>query len=454
MNTKKIVMILTILVIITIIIISIILLLLNTNNNTNNNDRNKNVEEYIATPSIEEDPIEIKESLEKVTVRNNYYVVKNCISKFYTYYSAIYNDEESNVIRDEEAIASLENEKKQNIEAVYSILDERYKTYKNITLDNLEAKLNAINRLNIEISDMYVSQKDENINIYFVYGYLIDIYSSKISEFSMIVNVDMLNRTYTVLLEDYIKENYSNIKTGENIEIPYLDSIEKNTYNTFKYQAITDDTYITDIFNSFRENLIYNKSQVYENLDKTYKQKRFETLESFQEYVNNKIKEISIMKLSKYQKTKYDNYTQYVCLADSGKYYIINVFSPTEIEFMLDTYTIDQPEFLEKYEVADEKTKVALNIQKIKEAINNNDFRYVYNKLDDTFKQNNYPDYHKFEEYLKLNLFDDNTFEYKNIEKHGDVYVTNIIINETKKMDIIMKLSDDTSFYISFNIEE
>lgn len=454
MSTKKIIMILTILVITIIIIISIILLLLNGNNNTNNNDGNKNIEENIATPAMKDDPIEIKESLEKVTVRNNYYTVKNCITKFYTYYSSIYNVEENNIIRDEEAIASLENEKKQNIQAVYSILDKKYKTYKKITLENLETKLNAINRPNIEITDMYVSQKNENINIYFVYGYLIDTSSSNISKFSMIVNIDMLNRTYTVLLEDYIKENYGDIKIGENIEFSYLDNIETNTYNTFKYQAITDDTYIADIFNSFRENLIYNKTHIYENLDKTYKQKRFGTLEGFEQYVNDKIREISIMKLTKYQKTKYDDYTQYVCLADNNKYYIINVFSPTEIEFILDTYTIDQPEFLEKYKAADEKTKVALNIQKIKEAFNNNDFEYVYDKLDMTFRQNNYPDYNNFKEYLKLNLFENNIFEYKNIEKHGDIYVTNIIINKTKKMDIIMKLSNDTSFYISFNIEE
>ena len=454
MNTKKIVIILTILVIITIIIIGIILLLLNANNSANNNDRNKNTEQYIATPSIEDDPIEIKESLEKVTVRNNYYIVKNCITKFYTYYSAIYNAEETNLVRDEEAIASLENEKKQNIEAVYSILDEKYKTYKNITLENLESQLNAINRLNIEISDMYVSQKTENMNIYFVNGYLIYISTSKISEFSMMVNVDMLNRTYTVLLDDYIKENYSGIKTGENIDISYPDKIETNTYNTFRYQAIPDDTYITDIFNSFRENLIYNKSEVYENLNDTYKEKRFGTLENIKQYVTDGIKEISMMKLSKYQKTKYNEYTQYVCLADSGKYYIINVYSPTEIEFILDTYTIELPEFLEKYETSDEKTKVALNIQKIKDAINENDFKYVYDKLDNIFKQNNYPDYDNFKNYLKSNLFENNTFEYKNIEKHGDVYVANIIINESKKMDIIMKLSNDTSFYISFNIEE
>lgn len=448
MNTKKIISIFAILVVIIIIVISIILLLLY------NDAVIKSAEEYIATPATETDPIEIEEKLEEVTIRNNFYVVKNCITKFYTYYSEIYNNKSSSLIMDEEAIASLENEKTENIKAVYNILDENYKIYKNITLDNLTQKLSSINSNTIDITNMYVTQKDENISIYFVYGYLIDTSLSETYEFSMIVNIDMLNRTYTVLLGDYVEENYNDIKVGENVEIDYPWQIENNTYNTFKYQAITDDTYITDIFNSFRDNMIYNLVEIYENLDETYKQKRFPTLESFKEYVSDNIKEISIIQLTQYKKTKYDDYTQYVCLADNNKYYIINETSLMKYNFILDTYTIDLPEFLEKYEESDDKTKVALNIQKIKEAIDEKDFQYVYGKLDNTFKENNFSDYNKFREYLSSNLFDENIFEYKNIEKNGDVYVATIIINDIKKIEIIMQLSDDTNFYMSFNIEE
>mgnify|MGYP000081844256 CR=1 FL=1 len=46
-------------------------------------------------------------------------------------------------------------------------------------------------------------------------------------------------------------------------------------------------------------------------------------------------------------------------------------------------------EFIEKYNSANEKTKVGLNIQKVFDAINNEDYEYVYNKLDNTFKQTN-----------------------------------------------------------------
>jgi len=443
MNFKKIIIILSIFVILTIIIFVILLVLRNTTKDDN--------VEFIATPSIKIDPIETQEKLEQVTVRNNYYAVKDCITKFYRYYNSIYNSENI-IIKDEEAIASLEYEKQKNIEAIYKILDDDYKKYKGITLNNLLNNLPLSNIKTIKITDMYVAQKDENIGVYFIYGYLLDASLNK-SEFSMIVKLDMLNRTFSILLDDYVKENFGNIELGENIEINYSEKIEANEYNTFKYQAISDESYIENVFNDFIESMIYEQEQVYEKLEEEYKRKRFPTFDIFQEYVSSQIKEIAIMELSKYQKTKYDSYTQYVCLTQNNKYYIINEYSLNKYKFILDTYTIDLPEFIKKYEASDEKTKVGLNIQKINQAINEQDFEYVYSKLDDTFKQNNYPNYDYFKEYLKVNLFDTNMFEYKDIEQHGDIYVTTIIINKSKKMNIIMKLAENTNFYISFNIE-
>lgn len=448
MDIKKIIIVVAILIIILITAILFIIL-----HNSSDKTVNEISTEHIATNATEDDPVEINEKLAEVTVRNNFYTVKNCITKFYSHCTSIYNVENDNLIKDEETINSLEYQKKQNIEAMYNILDKDYITYKNITLDNLTDKLPKVNKMTINITNMYVTQRDENISIYFVYGYLIDTTSAEITDFSIIVNVDMLNRTFNVMLEDYMKEKYENIEVGKSIDINYPNSIENNTYNTFQYQSITDATYITDVFDNFKNNLIYNASEIYNDLDSTYKNSRFPTLKSFEEYIKNKINDISLMKLSEYKKTKYDNYTQYVCLTTNNKYYIINELSLIKYNFILDTYTIDLPEFLEKYQNSDDKNKVALNIEKIKDAINDFDFQYVYNKLDSVFKKNNYPDYNKFVEYLKTNLYEKNTFEYKNIEKQGDVFVATIVVNNSKKLEIIMQLSDNTDFYISFNIE-
>ena len=100
-------------------------------------------------------------------------------------------------------------------------------------------------------------------------------------------------------------------------------------------------------------------------------------------------------------------------------------------------------------------------IIKIKEAINDKDFEYVYNKLDESFKNNNFENYESFENYVKSNLFAKNTFEYKTFLEQADVYVVKIEVknkknysDDSKEMQIIMKLTDSTDYDIAFNFGE
>lgn len=444
MKLKNLIKILIIALVILLIVILIIALIYN---------RNK----HKASPSVEIPEVSMDTELKYVSNRNNYYVVKSCINIFYTYYNGIYNSNEmSSLIMDEETTASLENVKKQDIEAVYNILDEDYKTYKNITLDNLTSKLPSINTNKIDITNMYVTEEDKNISIYFVYGYLIDTSSMQTSKFSMIVKIDMLNRTFSVLLEDYMKENYNNIKVGENVDINYSNEIKSNDYNKFKFEIITDDAYIADIFSDFKQNMIYNDDEVYKNLDETYREKRFSDVKDFEEYVNNRIREITVMNLSKYQKTIYDNYTQYVCLTNKDEYIIINEISPMKYSFILDTYTIDLPEFLEKYNNSTDQQKVALNIDKFMQAINAKDYKYAYNCLADSFKNNYFKTQEEFENYAKENFYSSNNVEYNEFDTQGDVYTYSVILtdketSEQKNKTFIVKLEEGTEFVLSFN---
>ena len=404
--------------------------------------------------------VNIDNKLKKVSIRNNYYAVKTCVNKFYLYYSSIYDVSGDYYIVDEEAEASMQKEKKQSIEAVYNMLDDEYKSYKGITLDNLTTKLPEIKEMSVIINDMYVSEKTNNIGIYFVYGNLIDSTNSQTYDFSMIVKIDMLNETFKVFLEDYVDDKYPNINVGEDVKIEYKEEIEDNQYNIFSYESITDSVYIQDIFTNLRKNMLYNKKIVYENLDEEYRTKRFPTFEKFEQYTKNNIRDITIMKLSKYRKDKNGDSVQYVCLDSHNKYYIINENSTMDLTFILDTYTIDLPEFLTKYEESNETDKVALNIEKIKEAINAKDFEYVYNKLDNTFRNTKYSNYNNFENELKSKLFERNTFEYKKIENQGNVFIATVIARNSKKeeetseMKIIMKLTDTTDYSISFSFEE
>ncbi len=417
---------------------------------------NKKTNTYSASPSTDI-PIVLDTTLKDVKIRNNYYAVESCIKTFYYYYDKIYDDNEDySSIMDEEAKASLEIIKKQNVESVYNMLDDDYKSYKNATIDNLTEKLSPITVDDIYITDMYVIEKTENISIYFVYGYLIDESSSNKLDFSTIVKVDMLNRTFSMSLEDYVKEYYKDIKIGEDVNINYPSEIKNNNYNAFRYENISDEAYVNDMFNNLKQNMIYNTEEVYKNLDEEYKQKRFAESKDFNEFVNNRTKEIIMMSLSKYQKKVNDEYTQYICLTNANDYIIINEVSPTKCTFILDSYTLDLPEFVEKYNNGNNQQKVALNIDKFIKAINNADYKYAYNCLADSFKQNYFKTQEEFTNYAKENFFESNEVGYKEFDTQGDVYTYSVSLtdknsNKTVNKTFIMKLEEGTDFVMSFD---
>ena len=166
-----------------------------------------------------------------------------------------------------------------------------------------------------------------------------------------------------------------------------------------------------------------------------------------------------MMELDQYQKIVHDEYNEYVCIDNNGNYYVFNEKSVMNYEIIMDTYTIDLPEFVEKYNSANSQVKVGMNIEKILEAINRKDYQYVYNKLDDTFKSNNYPSLKDFEEEIKEKLFEKNDLEYSNFTQEGNTYiyelkVKNLNNTEDKEKDltVIMSLKENTDFVMSFNI--
>ena len=125
---------------------------------------------------------------------------------------------------------------------------------------------------------------------------------------------------------------------------------------------------------------------------------------------------------------------------------------------ILDTYTIDLPEFKEKYTNATAEQKVLLNIQKFFEAINNKDYKYAYHKLDNTFKANNFTGLEQFENYIKTNFFEQNKLAANEAEIQGDNYLYKITISDATSQDkntvtktFVMQLKEGTDFVMSFS---
>lgn len=446
-NLKKLIIIVSIIII---IIIALIIILFN---------QAKSPKHEVNEILSEGDAYELTQELQIVTIRNNAYIVKNCIEKFYITYANIFTSTNSDYMLEGAALEYAEKEQKANIKAVYNMLDEEYITYANITEENLKSKLEQIEQVNVEINKMYISEQTDNISVYFVYGNLIEVSTAINEEFSMIIKVDMQNETFKILLQDYINEKYPNVKVGDSIQITVGDKIKNDTDNIFEYSIISDEEYITDIFNEYKKDILYNKTRAYQLLNSEYSKKRFDSQQDFEEYIKNNISKFGISKLDKYQKTKMDDYNQYVCIDQNNNYYVFRETSPMQYTVILDTYTIDLPEFVAKYEKAGDEEKVLLNIQKCFEAINNQDYEYVYNRLDQTYRNNNFATLSDFENYIKSNFFEKNQITVQNAEKQEDIYLYTINITDSsgKSSDsinktFVMQLKEGTDFVMSFSV--
>ena len=400
---------------------------------------------------------EYSKVIHAVSDKDNYYAVKKCITKFYLNYSDIYNIENKVKIIDEETKESIKEAKQEAVKATYSMLSPKYLKLNNITEENLAEKLKKQEKSTVDITQMYVSEKDSRMSVYFVKGYLMD--ESSNSEFYIMIELDANNRTFNVFLEDYISNKYPNIKIGDDINIEFDDQIEQNSYNAYQLDVISEKTYISDMFDNYKNELLFNAELAYSKLDEEYKQKKFGNIDEFKKYLKTNTKNIVVMQPSKFNKAKRDNYTQYICIDNSGKYYIFRETGTMTYTVFLDSYTADLPEFIQKYESATDEGKITLNLQKCFEAINNQDYDYVYKKLDPTFKANNFSNKEVFEKYMKANFFTSNKARANNGKKQGDIYTYDVTISDktgkdskTFKKTFVMQLKEGTDFVMSFGI--
>ena len=127
---------------------------------------------------------------------------------------------------------------------------------------------------------------------------------------------------------------------------------------------------------------------------------------------------------------------------------------------ILDTYTIDIPEFVDRYNSVTNQEKVILNINKFMQSINDGDYKYAYSILADSFKQNNFKTLEEFTNYVKTNFFENNKFDYRKFSGEADTYYTYEVditdssnaSEEVKTKTFIVLLEDGTDFKISFNV--
>ncbi len=389
---------------------------------------------------------------ETLTDEASFYTVSNCVSKYLdmlnkeslNYYEPNENREYVKVV-DDNAIA----------QKIIDILDKNYITKNNITTKNLFSFVEEVTTNEIFIPLKMNILPGRTTEKYAVYGYTQSIENKFIRNIYIIVTLDVKNNTFSI--EPLLKSSYKDIDeiklSNENVEI------EKNNNNTYTYEKINRLNVINKYLDSFKNMMLSNSSLAYEYLEENYKNAKFGNYNNFKQWIADNKEKLNSTALSGYSTTIKDDYTQYVCTDRYGRYFIFQEVAPMQYKVILDTYTIDLPEFVEKYNNSKEEEKVLLNIQKFLEAINNADYEYAYNKLDETYKANNFKTLEDFEKYIKENFYEQNKATAKNAEKQDDIYLYTVTISdasekseETITKTFVMQLKEGTDFVMSFSV--
>ena len=441
---KKIIIMLLIFIII--IITSIVFYMLKTLN-----EEKKITSEY---NKILEDSFEANNQWNLINKIDDYIFIKECINKYINYSDNVKNDTDNidnlesiteqlksilpkNVINEME-INDSNIYNKVGIECTYFIINKIY------------SSLQTVNTIEFE--------NETNIYAYYVNMKLVKEKSNS-EESSLIVLLDKNNSTFCIMPESYLKYKKINLNNSK-VELYKDENIANQTYNVFSLKDVSDEEKCKSYFTDFKNNLIYDLENVYEHLDENYSKAKFNNIDDFNNFINQNYSNIRKRKLEKYiVKILDNNQYEYICKDQEGDIYIFYENSDLSYTLLLDTYTIDIDEFINKYENVADEQKVGMNIEKIIDAINHKDYKYVYNKLYQVYKKNYFDDIQKFSIYIKAKFFEKNEVKYIKLNKQGEYYIYNIRIidksnnNNYNEITVLMKLKDGTDFEISFGTE-
>ena len=439
-----------IIILVTILIIAVIALVVVLEIG-NSSEENVPIANEVEAPNQEQG-----KTLTPVENREDYYTVKDSIGKYYSYYSILFNAGSYYATEDEQIITQAE---KDNAQILYNMLDTEYITEKGITVDNLKSNLTEISQVTPYINNMYIIPETNNIDTYVVEGKIKETIEDAGQDFEVIVKLDTMNKTFSVMPQEYVIEKYGNIVEGQNLDINAEQNIVQNTNNTYTEREITEEIYLKDLFAEIRNELLNDYEEAYNHLDEEYKTQKFATLDEFSNFTSEKEEEYKSMALAQYQVTEQDGYTQYVLVDQNGKYYIVNETAVMKYNTMLDTYTVDLPQFKERYNSSNDAEKAGLNLQKVVDALNNQDYSFIYNKLDETFKSNNFQTLESFEQYIQDNLYTSANVEFSNYQNSGELHIFDATFTDKNNESsnaitktFIVKLLEGTDFVMSFNV--
>lgn len=432
-------------IMIVILIIALLLISSSNKNNTNNNIVENEVQEENIFTDFESIPyeFEIENKWQKVSSISDYFTI-----------SSIYNN-----------YIYMIGEK--NYEKLYNILNEKYISEFNVTKDNLINKFkiplieNSYQNYQGIIAEMISAQADELQTFYIVKGKTRRTEPSEMFEVTIMIGLDEKNKTYTIYPEEYInKKGYNLIKEGKELNIEF-NEITPNNYNKYSKVTKKDNEIAEQYFRDWKEIIQYYPEYAYQMLDPEYSAKRFGTYEEFKKYLDLNKQRIALSSINEYKTLSNVNYTDYVC---SDKYNNIYRFrkNANEVTFtaFLDNYTIVTEDDSNEYKEGTDEEKAKTCVTQIRDMLNSKDYNAIYNKLNQKFRENNFENIEKFENYINSNLYNLNKLKIVEYSQETEYCTINCTVSnlldstEEKEIIFVIKLLEDDTFEISFNIKE
>lgn len=422
---KKIKFIIIALIILLIILISIVVVLMN---QANKQDTYNNVDTELRQDKL----IELE---------------KNSVEEENTYIVFSLNDIIQNLF---DYISNNSNK------TVYNLTSLSYIQKNNITTDNVSTIYTSNkNKTTYYIQDVYSIQTYEEA-IYYTYGVILKDGSNKVEDCYMKINIDFQNSTFS--MEPLKIEEYNKAKNGEINQIESM-NITLNESNQYNSQSFSTEKMTKRYIKDYIFKMKYMPEVAFKLLDEEYRNKKFSNLDEFKNYVQKNSDRFDNFVLKSYGKEIEGNMTQYVATDTNDYYYQIKASTGMKYSVILDNYTIETEEYVQKYNSASDSTKIATCINKFFKLIDSKEYKNAYSYLDDTFKQTNFNTVDKFETYAKQKFFNHNIVSIESAEKVGDVYSCKVQIKSgvslsamSEDITVIIMLKENTDFVMSFSM--
>ncbi len=428
-----------------IVIIIIIIVIIGVLITMQNEKTNVVIDEYGNHMEQHDDEYIPDTNVKKVEDKNRYYIVKNIIDEYFNYINMINLNPTTELEKEDSDLT---------VSGLIKMYSENYIKEFNITNDNLTKKLEKYINCEYEIENMYGVEKSLSVNIY-----LIDLNILNTQEnINLIIITDSANSAFEIYGDEYVKKYQYNSENKEKLVDINVEKLEQNSFNKIKSIRVTDEDIAINYFNDYKYKILNNIETAYNLLDEEYREKRFENINEYANYINENKEHFRDINIAQYLYNEYEDYTEYVCKDQHGNLYIFKETAIMDYTVQLDTYTITTDKFKEEYSKANDNKKVIMNVDKFVQMINNYDYKAAYKVLNNIFKENNFENEELFKEYMKNTYYRYNDIVINNFSSENNTYICKATITnkdneeETKDMNIIMKLNQGTDFEMSFEI--